>query len=80
MVDGIIKKHRLKDTFAYLDNVTVAGTSKVEHDENVKHFLEVVQEKNLTLNHSKTISSTKSIKVLGFEVEQGLIKPDPDRL
>ena len=42
--------------------------------------MKVVQERNLTLNHGKTISSTKSIKVLGYEVEKGLIKPDPDRL
>ena len=42
--------------------------------------MDVVKDRNLTLNHDKTVSSVKVIKVLGYEVSNGLIKPDPDRL
>ena len=67
-VDGIIEDHGLTDTYAYLDNVTVAGETKEKHDENVRKFLDVVKQKNLTLNENKTISSVQTIKVLGYEV------------
>ena len=43
-------------------------------------FLQVAEKRRLTLNHDKTISSTGQIKLLGYELEQGRIKPDPDRL
>ena len=32
VIDEIIKNHQLKDTYAYLDNVTVAGRTQEEHD------------------------------------------------
>ena len=80
MIDHIIEDNKLKDTYAYLDNVTVAGRTLEEHDENVRKFLEVAKNRNLTLNHDKTVSSTEEIKILGYEIKNGQIKPDPDRL
>ena len=56
-MDGIVEKENLKDTYVYLDNVTIAGLTKEEHDKNVEKFLEVSKQKNLTLNESKTVSS-----------------------
>ena len=80
LMDKIIKEEELKDTFPYLDDITVAGRTQEEHDSNVKAFLEVVQRRHLTLNHSKSVLSALSITVLGYLVEHGSIKPDPDRL
>ena len=80
LLDKIIKEEELKDTFPYLDDITVAGRTQEEHDSNVKAFLEVVQRRHLTLNHSKSVLSALSITVLGYLVEHGSIKPDPDRL
>ena len=76
----IINQEQLKDTFPYLDDITVAGRTQEEHDSNVKAFLEVVQRIHLTLNHSKSVLSALSITVLGYLVEHGRIKPDPDIL
>ena len=78
LMDKIIKEEELKDTFPYLDDITVAGRTQEEHDSNVKAFLEVVQHRHLTLNHSKSVISALSITVLGYLVEHGSIKPDPD--
>ena len=39
-----------------------------------------MQRRHLTLNHSKSVLSALSITVLGYLVEHGSIKPDPDRL
>ena len=35
-IDKVIRKEKLRDTFAFLDNITVCGRTKEEHDQNVK--------------------------------------------
>ena len=75
LMDNIIKEEELKDTLHYLDDIT----SQEEHDYNVKAFLEVVQRRHLTQNHSKSVLSALSITVLGYLVEHGSIQPDPDK-
>ena len=52
-IDRIIAKEQLKDTFLYLDDITVTGSTQKEHDSNVAAFLKVVSKRNLTLNESK---------------------------
>ena len=79
-MDKIIKKEQLKDAFPYLNHITVAGPTQEEHDSNVKAFLELVQRRHLTIKHSKSVLSALYITVLGYVVEHGCIKPDPDRL
>ena len=60
-----IKDENLKDTFAFLDNVTVAGETQLEHDKNVKTFSEAIARRNFTLIDSKTVSSVSNINILG---------------
>lgn len=79
-MDKLVEDENLQDTFPYLDNITVAGSTQVEHDENVKKFLEVVRNRKLTLNESKSVMSVPTINVLGYCVGNSVIKPDPDRL
>jgi hypothetical protein len=79
-MDKLVEEENLNDTFPYLDNITIAGHTKEEHDKNVKIFLEIVHKRNITLNESKTISSVSAINVLGYLVGNGVIKPDMDRL
>ena len=52
----------LKDTFPYLDNVTVAGKKQEERDLNVKAFKEAISRNNFTLSESKTISSVPDVQ------------------
>ena len=75
-----IESENLKGTYSYLDNVTVTGKTREEHDLNVKLFLEAIRRRNFALNDSKTIKSVDSIQILGYVVEKGIIKPDPERL
>ena len=56
VIDDVVGKDSLKDTFPYLDNVTIGGFSKEQHDKNVERFLESLKKRNLLLNHKKTIS------------------------
>ena len=60
-MDGIIKKHNLRNTWAYLDNVAVGGIAKSEHDDNVRRFSQIVYMYNLTLNHAQFIISVTEL-------------------
>ena len=80
VLDEILRKEKVDGTFAYVDNVTVCGQTEEEHDQNLKRFLKVAEENNLTLNHSKSVIKVRALNLLGYSVKDGEIKPDPDRL
>ena len=80
VMDDLVEKYSLCDTFPYLDNVTIGGRTKEEHDKNVEQFLKALQELNLELNKTKSIFSVDEINILGYRIGNGNIKPDPDRL
>ena len=67
----------MKDKFPCLDDITVAGSTKEEHDSNVAIFLKVVSKRYLTFNESK---SSSTINVLGYLIGNGLVRPVPERL
>jgi len=48
IMDDIIDSNECQGTFVYLDNITVCGKTKREHDENLKYFLGVGAKFNLT--------------------------------
>ena len=80
IIDKVIKDEHVADTFAYVDNVTVCGRNKEEHDKNLAQFLLAAKKYNITFNDSKTILAAEKIQLLGYEVKKGEIKPDPERL
>ena len=41
-MDKFVDEEGLKDSFPYLDNITVAGRDQEEHDENVPKFYEAI--------------------------------------
>lgn len=61
----------IKDTS--FDNTTVAGKSQ-EHNYNVQKFSATITFKNFILNEEKTVSFAPSINILGFLVDNGIIK------
>jgi len=80
IMDTVIEEENLHATFAYLDNVTICGMNTEEHDRNLKRFLEAANKKNIAYNESKCIFSTSKLSILGYLVEDGKIRPDPERL
>lgn len=79
-INGIITKENLSGVYAYLDDITVCGLSQTDHDLNLQRFLDVVKRYNLTLNLDKSEFSLKNINILGYNICDGVMKPDPDRL
>ena len=79
-MDRFISDNSLEATYAYLDNVTICGTNKAHHDVNLKKFMDAAEKSNLTYNKAKCEFSTTCLKILGSIVENGTIRPDPERL
>ena len=73
-IDRIIAEEQLKDTFPYLDDITVTGSTRKEHDSNV-----AVSKRNITLNESKSVLSSSTINVLGYLIGNGVVQPDQER-
>ena len=80
IMDTVIKEENLTGTYAYLDDVTICGKIQEEHDKNLKKFLETAKRLNINYNKDKCIFSTRSLHILGYVVEGGEMRPDPERL
>ena len=70
----------LQATFPYLDNVTICGKDQEEHDVNLEQFLEAAKRKKICYNTDKCIFSTRRLPIFGYVIEEGNIRPDPERL
>ena len=75
-----VDENDLDASFPYLDNVTICGKDQEDHDANMEHFHEAAKRKNLCYNTQKCIFSTRRISVFRYIIEEGTIRPDPDRL
>ena len=72
--------NNLKGTYAYIDNITVCGNDQEEHDVNLQAFLKAAKDNNLLFNWDKCVFSTDKLQLLGYEVHNKEIRPDPARL
>ena len=79
IINKIIKKNGCKGTFAYLDNVTVAGKTQNEYDPNLKKFLSIAREYNITLDENKCFYSSDTIDLLGYQISNGKLQSDPQK-
>ena len=75
-----VDENGLEASFPYLDNVTICSKDQEDHDANLKQFLEAAKRKNLCYNTEKCIFSTRCLPIFGYIIEEGTIRPDPDRL
>ena len=68
VMDEFVRDNHLCKVCAYLDDITVTGSTLEEHDRNLKKLLEVSRRQNLTLNAER------------FKLSHNQIKPDPQWL
>ena len=80
IIDDIIARNSCEATFAYLDNITVCGKTREEHDANLQRFLDVATKHNLTFNKNKCVYSSDCISLLGYQICNGTLRPDPERV
>ena len=79
IIDNLIERYKLQNTFAYLDNVTVAGMSQEDHDKTLQALLQAAKTEGFTFNENKLIYSIRQLDLLGYRVSHGQ-KNDPARL
>ena len=79
-MDHLVDVYKLKGTFPYLDNITICGKDQRDHDTNLSNFLAAAKKQNLKYNESKCEFNTRKLKLLGCIIENGEIRPDPDRM
>ena len=79
-IDNLIKSEELQCVFAYVDNVTVCGNSKEEHDVNLKKVTDAFLKHGFTFNEDKSTICVNEIDLLGYRLSHGKIRPDPERL
>jgi len=64
VMDNFIKRHGLKKVYAYLDDLTVTGATKEEHQKNLQRLLEAAKIDGLTFNESKSKICVTSLDLL----------------
>ena len=79
-VTQIIKEDGLVGVYPYLDDVSVAGNTLEELRDRSMKFESALKKRKMTLNEDKTVREVKKMTVLGYEIENGRISPDKDRL
>ena len=75
-----VDENNLKGVFPYLDDITICGKDQKEHDANLKSFLDAAKRKNICYNEEKSVFSTRRLSILGYVIEEGEIRPDPERM
>ena len=65
---AFVRRHNLKRTHPYLDDVIIGGRSEEEHQENLKNFLKAAEVQGLTLNKAKCVFGSKTVPMLGHIV------------
>lgn len=80
IINDLILKNKCEGTFAYLDDITVCGNTQAEHDTNLSNFLKAAEGANLSFNEDKCSFSVSKLTLLGYEIQKGVLKPDPQRV
>lgn len=80
IMNDFIQLNNLDKTWAYLDDITIGGETVEEHETNLQRFLRAASKANLVLNMNKSKFNLESIKLLGYSIADGNLRPDPDRL
>ena len=62
-----------------IDNILLHGTSKAEHDRNLKAVLKRTQSAGIILNQDKCEFGKETIKFLGHAINAEGISPDPQK-
>ena len=78
-MDFFIEKYSLRNTYAYIDDVIIGGSSQEEHDKNLAAFQSAATDFGIQVNADKCRFSQTSISFLGHIISGGQLKPDPSR-
>lgn len=64
----------------YMDDVLVHGRTREEHDQNLKHVMDLIRKSGLKLNRDKCSFGRSSVEFLGHCIDAEGIRPSASRL
>ena len=79
VVEEMIEKENCSDVYPYVDNITICGNTREEHDKNLLKFKKAAEKYRITFNEDKSIVGVTKLSLLGYVIEKGVVKPDADR-
>ena len=77
---AFVRRHNLKRTHPYLDDVIIGGISEEEHQGNLDNFLKAAEVEGLTLNKTKCVFDCKIVPMLGHIVGAGSKRANPSQI
>lgn len=80
LVDNVIGCDLEPHVFVYLDDIIVMSKTYEEHFEILKKLAIRIKEAGLTISPEKSRFCMKSLKYLGFVLDEQGIRPDPDKV
>ena len=81
VIDKFMEENGLMENGSpYLDDIFIGGNTLEEHNRALEKFIKAASDQGITLNYSKCIFRTTKINSLGHILEDGNIKPDPERM
>ncbi|CAI9731049.1 Hypothetical predicted protein [Octopus vulgaris] len=79
IMDDFVSKYKLRDTFPFIDNLTICEKDQNDHDMNLEKFEIAAKSEGLTMNEEKCVYST-TLDFLGYRISHNTLSPDPERL
>lgn len=79
-MDSILKKERFKFAIPYLDDIIIYSDTEEDHRKHLEIIFGKLKSAGLSLNRKKCKLFRKEIKILGYIVEEGMVKTDPSKL
>ena len=67
MIDDFILRHNLKKVYAYLNDLTVTGSTLEEHDQNLQKLLAAAEQDGLTFDKKNQKYDTRKYSNLGMK-------------
>ena len=79
VLDHFISKFNLQNTYAYIDDIIIGGSTQAEHDLHLDAFMSAAAQYGITINKDKCRFSVSSVPYLGNIISGRSFKPDPER-
>ena len=70
----------LPGVVVYMDDVLITGTTQGEHDQRLRHVIEILHGAGLRLNKDKCKISQEHVDFLGHRLGKDGIQPDPRKV
>lgn len=80
ILTDIIRRNDIKGAHVYIDDIVIGANNDEELRQRFESFTNIAKGLGLQLNNDKCDFNVRCLKYLGHQIENGTVKPDPERL